>query len=295
MDFDGKVVVVTGGGRGLGRTYALDFAKQGANVLVNDFGGSLNGDKDASASPADEVVNEIIRLYGKNRAIANYDSVENGEKIIECAVNKWNRVDVVINNAGIVRDLTFQRMSDQDWDLVYNVHLRGAFKVTRAAWPHMQKQKYGRIIMTSSAAGLYGNYGQTNYSSVKAGLIGFANSLALEGKRFNIQVNTIAPVASSRILATINTTDKFKTSFISPLVLYLCSEKCKETGGIFECGTGWYSKLNWIRTQGVILQEPINHHDIEKNWEKIIDFTDPVQIRSSAESMKHTIALASKL
>jgi 3-hydroxyacyl-CoA dehydrogenase/3a,7a,12a-trihydroxy-5b-cholest-24-enoyl-CoA hydratase len=294
MDFTGKVVLVTGSGRGLGRTYALDFAKRGANVVVNDFGGGHSGEGN-STSPADDVVNEINRLYGTGRAIANYDSVVDGDKIVECVISTFGKIDVVVNNAGIVRDVSFVRMTDKDWNLIYEVHLLGAYKVTKAAWPHMIKNNYGKIIMTSSSSGIYGNRGQANYSSAKAALIGFANSLAIEGAGRNIMVNTIAPIASSRILATVNTTDKFKPEFISPLVLWLCHQNCKETGGIFECGAGWYSKLRWIRTQGVQLREPIDPKDIEENWSKITDFTDPIQVKSAVDSMKHAASLISKL
>lgn len=175
------------------------------------------------------------------------------------------------------------------------MHVKGAFKVTKSAWEHMKKNNFGRIIFTSSAAGLYGNYGQTNYSSAKSSLIGFSHSLALEGKKFNIHSNTIAPIASSRILATINQTDKLKPEYISPLVLYLCHEDCKETGGLFECGAGWYTKLNYFRTKGVHLKGEIQPEDIQKNWNLITDFKEPVQVKSAVDSIKHTSELLSKL
>ena len=185
LRFDGKVAVVTGGGAGIGRAYALLFGKFGASVVVNDF----------SKANADKVVSEIISAGGK--AVANYNSVEDGDKVVETAIQSFGRIDILVNNAGILRDKSFIKMTDADWDAVMNVHLRGSYKTTKAAWPHFLKQKYGRIINTASAVGLYGNFGQANYSSAKAALIAFSNTLALEGKRANIFVNTIAPNAGT--------------------------------------------------------------------------------------------------
>ena len=174
--FEDKVVIITGAGGGLGRAHALLFAKQGARVLVNDLGGSAQGEG-ANASAADRVVAEIREAGGT--AEANHDSVTDGDKIVQNALDVFGRVDVVVNNAGILRDKTFHKMDDADWDLVYRVHVEGAYKVTRAAWPHMREQNYGRVIFTASTSGIYGNFGQSNYGMAKLGLYGLTRTLAL--------------------------------------------------------------------------------------------------------------------
>ena len=171
LRFDGRVAIVTGAGNGLGRSHALLLASRGAKVVVNDLGGSHTGGGKSSAA-ADKVVEEIKAAGGE--AIANYDSVEDGAKIVQAALDTWKRIDIVINNAGILRDTSFKKMSPEDWDLIYRVHVLGAFRVTHAAWPHMQEAGYGRLIFTASAAGIYGNFGQSNYSMAKLGLVGFA-------------------------------------------------------------------------------------------------------------------------
>src|SRR3954470_4862405 len=199
LRFDGKVALVTGAGNGLGRAHALLLASRGAKVVVNDLGGTATGGGKSSAA-ADKVVEEIKAAGGE--AVANYDSVEDGDKIVQAALDTWKRIDIVVNNAGILRDTSFKKLTDEDWDLIYRVHVRGSYKVTKAAWDHMQEAGYGRIIMTASAAGIYGNFGQTNYAMAKLGLVGFGNTLAIEGKKKNIQVNTIAPIAGSRMTET---------------------------------------------------------------------------------------------
>lgn len=184
-------------------------------------------------------------------------------------------------------------MSEQDWDLVYNVHLKGAFKTTHAAWEYMKKQKFGRIIFTSSAAGLFGNFGQANYSAAKMALVGFSKTLAFEGKKYNIHVNTIAPLAYSRILQTVAKNDimkALKPEYIAPLVLYLCHEKCTETGGIFEVGAGWIGKLRWQRTRGVAMDPKVlSPETIEQEWKKIVDFSDATYPTTIQDSMKPVV------
>src|SRR3712207_1292221 len=234
LRFDGKVAIVTGAGNGLGRSHALLLASRGAKVVVNDLGGSSTGGGRGSEA-ADKVVAEIKAAGGE--AVANYDSVEDGGKIVQTALDTWKRLDIVINNAGILRDTSFQKMTEQDWELIYRVHVLGAFRVTQAAWPHLREAGYGRIIFTASAAGIYGNFGQANYSMAKLGLAGFANTLAIEGAKKNILVNTIAPVAGSRMTETIlpkEVVDALKPEYVSPLVAWLCHESCEERGGLFE-------------------------------------------------------------
>uniref|UniRef100_H2YTE3 Peroxisomal multifunctional enzyme type 2 n=1 Tax=Ciona savignyi TaxID=51511 RepID=H2YTE3_CIOSA len=284
LRFDGKVVLVTGAGAGLGKCYALEFAKRGAYVVVNDLG-STPGGVGSSAKAADQVVDEIRANGGI--AVANYDSVEFGDKLVKTALDNFGRIDIVINNAGILRDRFFMRMSDGEWDLVNNVHLRGTYSVTKAAWNHMKTQKYGRIIMTSSPAGIYGNYGQTNYSAAKMGALGFANSLKLEGKKYNINVNTIAPTALTRLTEGLIPPDvgkDMKVEYIMPLVVFLCHDSCLETGGVFELAGGHICKLRWQRTKGAVLREPgkpMLPEVVKENWDQVIDWSEPETIDES--------------
>ncbi|MCB1646831.1 MAG: SDR family oxidoreductase [Pseudomonadales bacterium] len=284
--FDGRVVIVTGAGNGLGRAHALEFGKRGAKVVVNDLGGSAFGEG-ADQRAADVVVEEIKAAGGE--AVANYNSVTDGDKIVQTALDSFGRIDIVINNAGILRDKTFHKMSDEDWDLIYDVHVKGAYKVTHAAWPHMREQGYGRIIFTTSAAGIYGNFGQTNYSMAKLGQLGMAQTLSLEGRGKNIMVNTIAPIAGSRLTETVmpqEIVDALRPEFVTPLVIKLCDENSTETCGLFEVGAGFMAKLRWERTQGVNfgLSESFTAEDVEAAWDKITDFTDATHPSSIGEA-----------
>lgn len=251
VQFQDKVVIVTGAGGGLGRAHALLFAKHGAKVLVNDLGGSTQGEG-ANASAADRVVAEIREAGGI--AEANHDSVTDGDKIVQNALDAFGRIDVVVNNAGILRDKTFHKMEDSDWDLVYRVHVEGAYKVTRAAWPHLREQAYGRVIFTASTSGIYGNFGQSNYGMAKLGLYGLTRTLALEGRKNNILVNAIAPTGGTRMtegLIPPQVFERLKPELVSPLVVYLGSEACQETSGLFEVGGGWIGKTRWERSLGL--------------------------------------------
>ncbi|KAJ8652746.1 hypothetical protein O0I10_011628 [Lichtheimia ornata] len=276
LRFDGQVAIVTGAGGGLGKAYALMLGKLGASVVVNDLGVSHTG-QGSSSRAADLVVDEIIKAGGK--AVANYDSVEDGDKVVDTALKAFGRIDIIVNNAGILRDKSFIRMSDQDWDLVQRVHLRGTYKVIKAAWPHMVKQKYGRIINTASAVGLYGNFGQTNYSAAKLGIVGLTKTLALEGQRKNILCNVIAPNAGTRMTATImppEMVEAFKPEYVAPLIGYLAHSETEETGSIFEVGSGWIAKVRWQRTGGVGFpaNRPLSPEQVAAAWSRICDFED---------------------
>ena len=289
--FDGRVVVITGAGNGLGRTYALEMGKRGARVVVNDLGGSAFGDG-ADKAAADVVVDEIKAAGGE--AVANYDSVTDGDKIVQTAMDSFGKIDVVINNAGILRDKTFHKMEEQDWDLIYDVHVRGAFKVSHAAWPYMRDQNYGRMIFTASAAGIYGNFGQTNYAMAKLGLHGMSQTLALEGRSKNIMVNTIAPIAGSRLTETVmpqTLVDALKPEFIMPLVVKLCDENSQETGGLYEVGAGWIGKVRWERSKGhsFSVSEGFTAEDVNDAWDEIVDFTDADHPSNIAEANKPLI------
>lgn len=298
LSFSGKVVVVTGAGGGLGREYALAFGERGASVVVNDLGGDIKGGGKSSAA-ADKVVEEIKAKGGK--AVANYDSVEDGEKLIQTALDTFGRIDILVNNAGILRDRSFARTSDLDWDLIHRVHLRGSFLVTRAAWNHMKNQKFGRIIMTSSAAGIYGNFGQANYSAAKLGLLGLANTLAIEGRKYNIHCNTIAPTAGSRLTETVMPPDlleSLKAEYVAPLVLWLCHEACQENGGLFEVGAGWIGKLRWERTLGNIVRhkdQSMSPEEVRDKWDQICDFTSATKPASIQESLQTLVEVLSKV
>ncbi|MBT8494444.1 MAG: SDR family NAD(P)-dependent oxidoreductase, partial [Deltaproteobacteria bacterium] len=294
LRFDDKVAVVTGAGGGLGRSHALLLASRGAKVVVNDLGGTFKGDG-ASQKAADQVVSEIREAGGT--AVANYDSVENGDKIIQTAIDEFGRVDIVVNNAGILRDVSFHKMTEDDWNKVYQVHVYGAFKVTHAAWPHMREQGYGRVIMTASAAGIYGNFGQANYAMAKLGLAGFANTLAIEGLRKNIHVNTIAPIAGSRMTETVlppNLIEALRPEFVSPLVAWLCHQDCEENGGLFEVGGGFFSKLRWERSAGKTfrLGRDISPELVQNSWKQVASFesaTHPEHIAGSMQPIMENV------
>jgi 3-hydroxyacyl-CoA dehydrogenase/3a,7a,12a-trihydroxy-5b-cholest-24-enoyl-CoA hydratase len=274
--FDDRVVVITGAGAGLGRSHALEFARRGAKVVVNDLGGGGHGEGQGSEA-ADSVVAEIRDFGGE--AAANYDSVENGEAIIRTALDNFDRVDVVVNNAGILRDTSFAKMTDEDWDLIYRVHALGTYRVTKAAWPIMLEQGFGRIVNTASAAGIYGNFGQANYAFAKRGIIGLTNTLALEGLRKGVLANTIAPVAGSRLTETVlpkTVVEALKPEYVTPLVIRLCGEDSSDTGGLFEVGAGWVARLRWERSKGACFDPaaPMTAEAIDTAWDQIGDFTD---------------------
>merc|ERR1711907_700233 len=277
LSFADKVVLVTGAGGGLGRAHAMYFAARGASIVVNDLGGGTKGDVGGSSSAADKVVEEIKAMGGK--AVANYDSVEKGEAIVKTALDAFGRIDIVINNAGILRDVSFSKMTDRDWDLIFLVHVRGAYSVTKAAWDVMRKQNFGRIIMTTSAAGLYGNFGQANYSAAKLALVGFATTLAKEGASKNVHCNCIAPIAGSRMTETVlpkELVESLKPEYVSPLVGWLCHDDCEENGSVFEVGAGWIAKVQMQRAEGKMfeLSPPFSAEDVRDGWDAVCDFDE---------------------
>jgi NAD(P)-dependent dehydrogenase (short-subunit alcohol dehydrogenase family)/putative sterol carrier protein/acyl dehydratase len=279
--FDGQVAIVTGGGGGLGRVYALELARRGAKVVVNDFGGTRDGSGGGTQSPADKVVEEIKKMGGK--AVASFDSVatpEGGENIVRSALNAFGRVDILINNAGILQDKSFAKMEPDNWRKVIDVHLHGSYHVTQPAFRVMRENGYGRIVMTTSAAGLYGNFGQTNYGAAKMGLVGLMNSLKLEGEKYNIKVNTVAPLAATRLTSDILPPDlqeKMKPEFIAPIVLYLCAKECPVSGAIYNTGMGFYNRAAVITGQGARIGDGKHIpsvEDVAAHWEKISSMKD---------------------
>jgi NAD(P)-dependent dehydrogenase (short-subunit alcohol dehydrogenase family) len=255
--FDGRVAIVTGAGGGLGRSHALLLASRGAKVVVNDLGGAFDGTGAGGTAMADKVVEEIRSAGGE--AAPNYNGVdtwEGGQAIVKTAVDAFGKVDILINNAGILRDKSFMKLDEEDIDKVLTVHLKGAFNVTKAAFPVMRENNYGRIVMTTSATGLYGNFGQANYGAAKLGLVGFMNTLKLEGARYNILVNTIAPIAGTRMTATVMPPDmveKLKPDYVSPIVAYMCSEECTDSGVVFVAGAGYFSRAVMVEGPGITL------------------------------------------
>jgi len=281
IDFTGRVAIVTGAGGGLGRNHAIELAKRGAKVVVNDLGGSKTG-AGSSSSAADNVVEEIRGLGGQ--AVPNYDNVATlvgGENIVRTAIDAFGKVDILINNAGILLDSTFSKMDEKNWDAVVAVHLKGTFCVTRPAFIHMMHQGYGRIIMTTSGSGLFGNFGQTNYASAKMGVVGFANVLKLEGAKYNIKTNVLAPVAGTRLTEDVVPPELFRrmrVDFVTPAVLYMCSEQCQDSGVVINAGLGYFSRSAIMTGEGVILSDGNKiptPEEVMENWGRITSLENP--------------------
>jgi NAD(P)-dependent dehydrogenase (short-subunit alcohol dehydrogenase family) len=273
LGFDGKVAIITGAGGGLGRQHALLLASRGALVVVNDLGGAIDG-TGSDKGAAQLVVDEIVAAGGE--AVANTDSVatpEGGESIVQTAVDAFGKVDIVINNAGILRDKSFHNMTPDLVDAVIDVHLRGAFHVTRPAWQLMREQGYGRVVSTSSAAGVFGNFGQANYGAAKMGLVGLTNVLAVEGAKYNIRANAIAPLAYTRMTEDLlgPLADKLDPSFVSPLVTYLAHESCESTGRVYSVGGGRIAEVFIAECPGYTSKGALSPEDVRDNWAAITD------------------------
>jgi NAD(P)-dependent dehydrogenase (short-subunit alcohol dehydrogenase family) len=287
LGFDNKVAVITGAGGGLGRSHALELARRGARVVVNDLGGSVDG-SGGSVGPAQQVVDEITALGGE--AVANTDSVatpEGGQAIVQSALDAFGRVDIVINNAGILRDKSFHNMEIDQINAVIDVHLRGAFHVTRAAWGHLRGQGYGRIINTSSNSGILGNFGQANYGAAKMGLVGMTNVLALEGAKHNIKVNAIAPIAFTRMTAELmpGFEEKLQPEKVTPVVIYLAHEECEVTGEIYSVGAGTVSRYFIGLTDGYA-NPSLTAEDVRDNLATIRDETGYAVLHNNGQELK---------
>ena len=275
ISFDGRVAIVTGAGGGLGRCHAIELAKLGAKVVVNDLGGAMDGTGGSSEAAAN-VVEEIKAAGGE--AIANGGSVSDArgaKSMVEAAMKAWGRVDILINNAGILRDKSFTKMTMEDFRAVLEVHLMGSVYCTKEVWPIMREQGYGRIVMTTSPSGLYGNFGQTNYGAAKLSLIGFMNSLKIEGAKNNVFTNAIAPVAATRMTENQMPAVAFKRlgpELVTPAVLFLCSDKAPN-GVIMQAAGGRYSIACIVENAGVDLGTDASADDIAENYAKISDLT----------------------
>lgn len=292
ITFDGRVAVVTGAGGGLGRTYALELARRGARVVVNDLGGTVAGEG-SSASAADNVVEEIRAAGGE--AVPSYDTVstpEGGASIVGTAVDTFGKVDIVVNNAGILRDKSFANMEVAEIEAVLDVHLKGGFFVSQPAFKVMKENGYGRFVFASSGSGLFGNFGQANYGAAKAGLAGLSNVLAIEGAKYNIKSNVIAPVAMTRMTEDIfrplgPIADLVDPQQVTPMVVYLCSEANQHTHEIFTAGGGRYGRVfiatnqGWFSGKGVIpsVEELADHMD------QVRDVSEPIVPANSNEEI----------
>lgn len=272
-----KVIIVTGAGGGLGRSYAHFLAANGALVVVNDLGGSRDG-SGSGTSMADTVVDEIRSTGG--RAVANYSSVATAEgaaEVVATALGEFGAVHGIVSNAGILRDGAFHKMSDDNWDSVLRVHLYGGYHVIRAAWPHLREQQFGRIVVATSTSGLYGNFGQANYGAAKAGLVGLINTLAIEGGKYNITANAIAPLAATRMTADIapqEVLDKLDPELVAPAVGYLVSEENHATASVFVVGGGLVQRVAQFQNDGVTFSAPPTLTEIASRWGEISDMAD---------------------
>ena len=281
--FDDQVVLVTGGTRGLGRAFSECLASSGATVVVN------------STSDDDGGVLSAIERQG-GRAIHIPGLVENANALIEKVVEQCGRLDAIVHNAGFVRDKTLRKMTDEQWDDVMGVHLKAAFQLTRAAWPHFEAAGRGRVVLISSASGLYGNFGQANYAAAKMGMYGLARSITLEGAKSNITCNCVAPVGATTMnSAHWSDEDKRirKAEYVAPLVAYLAHAGCEESGSFFEASAGSFRKLRWERTEGLNLfpeETPVTVDTIASHWAKITDFANTEHPTSMSDSLQRMYA-----
>ncbi|MDT5366127.1 MAG: hypothetical protein QOC62_558 [Mycobacterium sp.] len=275
-----RVVVVTGAGGGLGREYALTLAKEGASVVVNDLGGARDG-TGAGSAMADQVVAEIKDAGG--RAVANYDSVAEAagaENIVKTALDEFGAIHGVVSNAGILRDGTFHKMPFENWDAVLKVHLYGGYNVIRAAWPHFREQSFGRVVVATSTSGLFGNFGQANYSAAKLGLVGLINTLAQEGAKYNIKTNAVAPIAATRMTQDIlppEVFEKLTPEYVAPVVAYLCSEEVPDTASVFIVGGGKVQRAALFENAGVTFSNVPSVDDVAAKWNEIDDLSSAKQ------------------
>ena len=279
LDFTGKVVIVTGAGGGLGKSHALEFARRGAKVVVNDLGGAVDG-LGGSSEAAEQVVAEIKQ--GGGEAIANGSSVSDDagvDNMVKQAIEAFGRIDVLVNNAGVLRDKSFAKMEIGDFTFVVDVHLFGTMKPTKAVWPIMKEQGYGRIMVTTSSSGLYGNFGQANYGAAKLGVVGLINTLKLEGQKDNIHINALAPVAWTRMTDNLmppEMEDALRVDKVTPAVVFMCSEQAP-TGQIICAGAGAFAAAQIIETRGMYLGDNPTAEQVADNWEQISKVDDEAE------------------
>ncbi len=297
IEFNDKVAIVTGAGGGIGKEHALELARRGAKVVVNDLGGSVDG---SGASDAAEEVVQLIKSEG-GEAISNGASVTDLDAVknmVQQTMDEWGRIDILVNNAGILRDKSFHKVSIEDFNLVMDVHFQGSLNCTHTIFPIMREQEYGRIIFTSSASGVYGNFGQTNYGSAKMAMIGLMNTLKLEGQNKNIFTNSITPVAYTRMTEGLIPEDfgqNLKSEYITPAVIYLASDQAPN-GVIIAAGAGVFSRINIQESMGVSLGtgEDMTPENIHANWDKISDMTNARALQNGGEQTLKFFELINK-
>ncbi len=270
--FDDQVVIVTGSGNGLGKSHALEFARRGARVVVNDLGGARDGSggsSDAAKAVVEEIESAGSEAIANGANVANFDQVE---AMVGEAIGKWGRVDVLVNNAGILRDKTFAKMDLADFQMVVDVHLTGSVNCTKAVWEHMRERQYGRIVMTTSSTGLYGNFGQTNYGAAKLALVGFMNSLCLEGQKYGIRVNALSPVAATRMTQDLmpeQVLGLLQPEAVTPAVIFMSGEDAP-TKQIIAAGAGGFAKVTIQETPGIFLNpDERTAENVAVGWDRI--------------------------
>jgi NAD(P)-dependent dehydrogenase (short-subunit alcohol dehydrogenase family) len=291
ISFEGQVALVTGAGNGLGRAYALDLAKRGAKVVVNDLGGDPFGQGE-NRSAAQKVVDEIKAAGGQ--AAPNYDSVasyDGGFNMVKTAVDSFGRLDVVICNAGILRDVAFHNMSEDDWDKVFAVHIKGSFDVLRAAWPVFRQQSYGRVVLTTSSSGIWGQFGQANYGAAKTAMLGLMNVLKQEGLKYNVTVNTVAPVAGTRLTETVmpkEMVERLTPEFVVPAVTYMVSKENTDSGLIIEAGAGNYNRAVMMKGPGIRpgMDEIKSAEWVQENWKAITSLEGAEPMWAAGKTLK---------
>ncbi|MDC3204581.1 SDR family NAD(P)-dependent oxidoreductase [Pelagibacteraceae bacterium] len=291
ISFKDRVAIVTGAGGGLGRCHALQFAERGAKVIVNDLGGSVDG-SGGSSEAADKVVDEIKAMGGD--AISNGSSVTDKagvKKLVDDAMAAYGRIDILVNNAGVLRDKSFAKVTLDDFEFVVDVHMMGSVYCTKAVWPIMVEQKYGRIVMTSSSSGIFGNFGQSNYGSAKMGVVGLMNTLRIEGQKNNIKVNSLVPVAATRMTENLGMPDavfdSLKPESVSPAVIFMSSEDAPD-GVMISAGAGVFAMAEIVHSEGIALKgDDLNADMLAEKWSEASDMTNSKALRSGAEHTAH--------